>query len=478
MQKWLKSLTFEEKFYAFIFAIVAISLYAGLADYDWYWQVELGKAIVNIGNFNAIYTLQWGIKGVTEYLDHEWLTNIGFYLCSLTGKYGISVAKALICVAYTVATCFFLHSENKNYNDASLIGICGYLFVMATVFIKVKAYILSVVFLLIEVTFLKWYKASRNMKYFVYMFILTVLWNNMHSGSIPLLFIVAGVYWLVELMNDPKVISVGLLCALGLGINPYGYKLVVFDFLHNFDPVMKEIVMDWRCIDGKETVGVVCTLVVIGVVFFLIGTDIKAHAFDLIMTGLVFYMSFQSARHLIYLAPFFYSIVLDNKYEFKLKSAVKFYLTWMCVGIAVLSWIQGFSAKDYERSYGMNYMEPELVGILLETNSETSDGLYTSAGGCQVWTLGLKAFASGAFPCTRERALAEYEMTYSASDARIMELIDEWGLTKFLAIKYNPAISYSDGNGILYDYLSAREEYELLYDSDFYYYFVRRGLTS
>lgn len=478
MRKWLRSWTSEQKFYVFIFAIVAISLYAGLADYDWYWQVELGKAIVKEGNFNAIYTLQWGTKGVAEYLDHEWLTNIFFYLCSLTGTYGISVAKAAICVVYVLATGYFLSSGGKSYNDTSLIGICGYLFVMATVFIKVKAYILSVAFLLVEVAFLKRYKASRDMKYFVYMFILTVLWNNMHSGSIPMLFLVAGVYWLTELRDDPKVISVGLICAAGLCINPYGYKLVVFDLMHNFDPVMKEIVLDWRCIDGKETVGVICALLVLGVVFFLIGTDIREHKFDLVMIGLVLYMSFQSARHLIYLAPFFYSVVLDNKYEFKLNKTVKFYATWFCVGIAVLSWMQGFGSEDYERSYAMNYMEPELVDILLETNADSSDGLYTCAGGTQVWTLGLKAFASGAFPCTRERALAEYEMTYSASEARISELIEEWGLTKFLAIKYNPAISYSDGNGVLYDYLVKNDEYQLLYDSDFYYYFVRKDLVA
>lgn len=46
--------------YITIFAIFAISIYAGLADFDYYWQVDLGKHIVNEGNFNAIYNQCWG----------------------------------------------------------------------------------------------------------------------------------------------------------------------------------------------------------------------------------------------------------------------------------------------------------------------------------------------------------------------------------------------------------------------------------
>lgn len=452
-----------------------ISLYAGLADYDYFWQVELGKAVVTEGNFNAIYDLQWGTKGVSEYLDHEWVTNVLFYFCSLLGLQGISVAKALICLAYALGTCYCLESEGKEFNDAALVGITGYVFIMATVFIKVKAYILSVVFLLLEITYLKKYKSTKDKRYFAYMFLLLVVWNNMHSGSMPFFFLVAGVYWLVEL-REKFVLMTLPAYVFALILNPYGYKLVLFDLLHNFDPIMKELVMDWRAIDAKETLGVICALLIIGVVFYLIGTDIKAHAFDLIMIGFVLYMSFGSARHLIYLAPFFYSIVLDNKYEFKLWDTVRFYFCWFCVGIAVLSVMQGFGSSDYKTHYAADYTEPKLIDAVLATNSETCDGLF--AGDIALWSYGIQQFTSGAFPCTKERTLAAYELLYSASDARISELIDEWNLTKFLAVKYNPVISYRNVNGVLYDYLSARDEYELMYDSDFYYYFVRKDLLA
>lgn len=461
-----------------VIAVSLISLYAGLADYDWYWQCELGKSIVRDFNFNGIYNLHWGTKGVSEYLDHEWLTNIFFYFCSLLGTYSISFAKLIICVTYAVTTILYLESYDNQYNDAAYIGVFGYLFLMSTVFIKVKAYILSVVFLLVEMMFLRKYRASQDKRCFVYMAILLVVWNNMHSGSIPMFFLVAGLYWLLELNRDKQVLKLLPIYVLLLCVNPYGFRLALFDILHNFDPVMKEVILDWRAIDGKDTLGKLCALIIIGVVVYLIGCDYKEHKFDILMIFIVLYMSFGSARHLIYLAPFLYPVILDNKYELKLNNTVRFSLYCFLVGIALLSCIKGFSAKDYEKTYGINRVAPELLEALQATNADTCDGLYATTE-VALWQYGLKTFASGAYPYIRERAIAIHELTYSASDERIKELIDEWGLTKFLAIKYNPTLSYSDRPGLLYEYLTAHsDEYELLYDSNFYYYFVRKDLVA
>lgn len=476
MQHFLSLATRKQKFYLLLCLIVGISLYAGLADYDWYWQCELGEAIVTRGDFNAIYSLQWGTKGVAEYLDHEWLTNVMFYICSLGGLFGISLAKLLICIAYAFGTCYYLNSEGKELNDTAMLGIGGYVFIMAGIFIKIKAYILSVVFLFFEVILLKRYKKSQDVENFAWMLLLLVVWNNMHSGSMPLFFVVAGVYWATELKFNKRVLLALPAYVLSLVVNPYGYKLPVFDFLHNFDPVMKQIVLDWRAIDAKETLGMVCALLILGVVFFLIGTDLKKHMFDVLMIGLVLFMSFQSARHLIYLAPFFYSIVLDNKHEFKMSDIVRMILPGICAGLCALSFAQAFSEEGYLISYAADYTEQELIEAVLETNSETSDGLF--AGDIALWQYDIQTFTSGAFPCTRERTLAAYELLYSASDARITELIDEWELTKFLAIKLNPAIEYRNTNSILYDYLASHDEYECLYDSDFYFYFVRKDLLA
>ena len=82
--------------YILIFGISLLSMYAGLVDYDYYWQAELGRYMVQEGNFNASKDIIWGTLGVSEYLDHEWLTNILFYFSYQLGYYGIFIMKLII----------------------------------------------------------------------------------------------------------------------------------------------------------------------------------------------------------------------------------------------------------------------------------------------------------------------------------------------------------------------------------------------
>ena len=127
-------------FYISIFAIFILSLYAGLADFDYYWQVDLGRQIVKNGNFNGIYNQVWGSTGIATYYDHEWLTNILFYLTSLVGIKGISLMKLLISLFLATCTTFYIRSEKKELNIVSTIELLVFYFLLSVVFLKVKAY--------------------------------------------------------------------------------------------------------------------------------------------------------------------------------------------------------------------------------------------------------------------------------------------------------------------------------------------------
>lgn len=196
-------------FYICIFAIFALSVYTGLADFDYYWQIDLGRQIVKNGEFDGIYNQIWGSLGVSAYYDHEWLTNILFYFASLIGIRGISVMKLLISLFLATCTTLYIRSEKKELNIASTIELIMFFFILSTVFIKVKAYCISIGFLLLEVMFLKQYKRSLSNKYFIYMLILLLFWTNMHSGSMPLFFGVAGIYWLINLRSEKKIYFMG-----------------------------------------------------------------------------------------------------------------------------------------------------------------------------------------------------------------------------------------------------------------------------
>ena len=200
--------------YITIFFIYLISVFAGLADFDYYWQVALGRNIVTKGDFNSVYNLVWGTNGVSEYLDHEWLTNVFFYLMSLLGYRYIAITKLVISAFCGICTILYIKNENKDLNTVSIIGLFVYTFMISTVFIKVKAYSISLGFVLIEIILLKKYNRVKSLigyeysavhymknkdkepiLYFISLLVLCIIWNNMHSGSIPLFFGIAGLYW-------------------------------------------------------------------------------------------------------------------------------------------------------------------------------------------------------------------------------------------------------------------------------------------
>ena len=464
-------------FYICIFAIFTLSVYSGLADFDYYWQVDLGRQIVKNGDFNGIYNQSWSSLGISTYYDHEWLTNILFYCISLIGIKGISVIKLLISLFLATCTTFYIRSEKKELNITSTIELLIFLFIISTVFLKVKAYCISIGFLLLEVMFLKQYKRSKSNKYFIYMLILLLFWTNMHSGSMPLFFGVAGIYWLTNLRSEKKILLYGIGYLLSTLINPYGYKLVVFNLLHNSDKIMKQYVLDWRALDAKTATGVLCAFVIFMCIISLYKVNLKRHLFDVVMLFIVIFLSLQSVRHLIYLTPFIVSIVLDTKFTLKKFTNEQLgYISLFFIGLSVLVNISAFSSSSYKEDYAMDYVDDDLKQLLIDTNKDDCNNIFTAD--IDIWSLGLKSFSSGAFPCTKQRFEDSYLIMYCGSDSQIKQVIDYYGLTKFVFSKNNILIDYYNVNNTLYEYLSNNDEYECLYDSDFYCYFVKKGVVN
>lgn len=461
-------------FYITIFAIFAISVYAGLADFDYYWQVDLGKHIINEGNFNSIYNQCWGSLGVSEYYDHEWLTNVLFYFVSLIGIKGISLMKLIVAMFVALCVILYINSEEKEPNTVSIVCLIVFFFMLSTVFIKVKAYCISIGFLLLEIMFLKQYKRTSYKRYFIYMWILLLFWNNMHSGSMPLFFVIAGIYWLTDLRSDKKIPLYGLVYLISTLINPYGYKLVVFNLMHNGDKVMKKYVLDWRALDAKTSTGVFCALFIFICIVTLYKVDLKKHIFEVVMMFLFIFMGLQSVRHLIYLTPFYITMVLDNDFKLEISKSIMRFVTFFFVSLAILCNYNAFTSDNYKQLYALDYVDDELRQLIIDTNKDSCDGIFTAD--VDMWSLGLKSFGSGAFPCTRQRFLDSYLIMYSGSNKQIAQVIDYYGLTKFVFSKNNILVDYYLLNNVLYDYLSNNDDYKCLYDSDFYCYFVRKDI--
>ena len=227
----------------FLVSIVSVFLTStilGLSDLDFIWQSYLGKSIITKGDFFGLKDLVWGTVNIHEYYDHEWLCNVFFYLSTLLfgDAYSVIFVKVIIELLLGFTTYAFLKQIIKTYNNLHFISyFCCMLMTYCLCFtlVKPKAYDISLIFFMWLLILLEKRKEGTiSFKRFaLFILLLTLCWNNIHSGSIVLLVAVTGLYWLIY-WRDKYTIFLGVLGLLTLGINPYGYKLIYFDITFIF----------------------------------------------------------------------------------------------------------------------------------------------------------------------------------------------------------------------------------------------------
>ncbi len=467
----------------FLISIVCIFLMStimGLSDWDFVWQSRLGKYIVTEHDFNGLRHLVWGTQGIDVYYDHEWLTNVFFYIATVlfgeTG--GIIAIKLLIELSLGIVTYMFVTQFFKSVDDIDVsaffsIVVVTYLFVNSLV--KPKAYDISLIFFMLLLILLdKRCKDTISFRKFsLYIALLVVLWNNFHSGSIILIFGVTGLFWLLY-WRDLKTVILGIICLLLLLVNPFGYKLIYFDLTHAFDNVMKKVILDWRGLDLSMMAGKAICIMLIVMFIHLLNMKITKNnvAYVILFAGFCI-MTISSMRHFLYLYPIGIYIIIQGQYkDVKFIKMLSYSTITYLISVftLVLLVMFGVNFHNIETEYAKDYITPTLE-TLLDKTLKDNDGLFTDD--INIWSSGYKSFQSGAFPYNRDRVLDSYTLI-TGSDTQISTLIDYYGLNKFLFYKthVDDRTTYLL-NSNLYDYMMSRpNDYVLLYDDDVLVYFV------
>lgn len=476
----MKMLSTKLKDNWFWLCILGISFFGisfGLADLDYIWQRDLGEAIVTRFDFNACYEQIWGSVGIETYYDHEWLMNIIFYIFSLIPYKPLIWLKLTICFITGLQTIRFLKEFNFNYNKtfkACAVLVLYFLYIL--VFCKIKAYSISVLLFMEELILIERYKKVNYVKYIIRLGLICILWNNIHSGSMPLFFLVAGIY-LLTCFRTKKLLVYGVVILLTTLINPYGYKMLLFNFRHNFDSIMKYIIQDWKGMDAKVSLGTLCTLLVI--FFITLGIYQIRMNKTYIILGLVFvYMSMSSMRHIIYLFPILFLLV--NYCVIDIGVNMEFlqgYLAIIILSVAVMGTITVITTYDYDE-YSCNYVDDKLKSLIYDTIDEESTGLFNDHDYISMTEYNRKNFLTGAYPLNPYRYMDVGVMTRYGTESQIKSVIECYNLDKFIFNKYNSAVLYYKLFNPLYEYLRGSDEYECLYDSDKLVYFIRKEISS
>lgn len=443
--------------------VFLVSLYFGLADSDWYWQIKLGESIVKHGKFNDFSQLVWG-SDLGYYLDHEWLSNVVFYLVSLL-PFGVLITKGLLVGACLLSVYYFTKSYDKDNSTQVVIGVLLVMFVCSLTVFKIKPYMFSFVFMIAELYFLR----KKNK---VGLTITGVLWLNMH-GSYPLFLVIFVLYMLV--MRCKKLIPCFLVNLVSTGFTPFGYKLVIFDLLHNNDKVMKVLIRDWRAVDCKEPYGVFVFITIL-VFIFILRYARERSSFGVLLSVAMLFLTMCSARHMLYFAVSFVYLLCVSDVECKLLTRK------VLVGVTYIALIFGVSSvfglvtmQDFSKSYEYQVVDNDTVSKIKTYSGES--GFFANSVFNSLLGYDIKTFTCGIYPLVSDRVKDEIYLTYYASPQETEDIIEYYGLTSFLVDKHSQFEGYSR-NSALYQYLSSSSSYRCVSDKENYAFFVSKTAKS
>lgn len=459
-------------FYIVIFLFCLLKVTQLYEDDDFSFLVNYGREELLHGNFYPLSSVIWGSKGISNnYADHEVLSSMLFYISTLI-PFGVLLLKLCISCIFGFILCKYIKyfSKDKNLNCTKQFFILIGTFVVSMTSLQLKAYVFSIIFMMLEIILLYEYKSNFSKKHILYALILVILWNNFHSGSIVMFFVIAGLFWLTNL-RDKRTLLLGLACAFALIINPYGYKLILFDFSHFSNSVMMKYINEWFSLDLKTALGKFAGIAFI-VLLFSINKYNGSDYFLKFGGFIIALLCCCSIRHLMYSIVFIVPLVCGSDIDFKyLRTFEEYYDVLIIACILVLSFTSVYTVLyKPEKSNFKSELSKDLQEILLETNSESSDGFF-NANYCtlssDIITLGILPFWTSDYPANEERWLDSNFITHYAGDSYIRSFIDKYKITKLLINKYNylneeRVYSYSN----LYCYLIHNPNYELLYDND------------
>lgn len=452
----------------------------GILDCDYYMNIYCGREILTNGNFYGFSDMTFGSVGNNGfYLDHEWLSSVFFYLLSLTGTYHAIITKVVIIFLYAVAFCFLSDVYEHNIeaygfvNQTSIFyGVLCFLFSLW--FIQIKAYSMGLLFLILIIGLLQRLKETEDVKYYILIGVCLILQNNFHSATY---LVTMGILFVAYLTNknlrNIKTFLWGVLYALSSLINPYGYKLLVFDLSHNGNEVMKQYVSEWRQLSPRFYSFWILLLMILLLSFYFIKGKIRNKNYNilprlsvslrvwLIVSGVA---TFLHARHSIFFAlalVVFYleatntTLVTIKKEQHKQITSVVLILA-LCV---LLTQSVGIIEKNY-RSYE-NKLEPSLEKVFLTYQDKN----IASSLNVNTYYLDIPTFSHPAYPLVAERNEDIILLELSFSEERFNEFVDKYDIAGFYMqtkTHYTKNMLYTSP---LINYLEKSDDWVLVYKS-------------
>ena len=241
----------------------------GIGDSDYYWHITLGKYILENRSIFREDIFSW-IAAERGYVEtaHSWLGSIIICLFSnvssnpiigaalFTGFTTAAISFAMICV---YGSPFDKENPKCDFPNAFLSIIIG----LAIVLIPVQPRPLNFGLLLFTLAMILLHDGFENpeSRKCWWLPIISLLWANLHGGSVPILFVFHGLFLVLSALPSFSWKGIGqntrrtagrvrrfallwIADAAAALVNPYGWRLLIYCF-HTNSEATKKYVMEW-----------------------------------------------------------------------------------------------------------------------------------------------------------------------------------------------------------------------------------------
>ena len=446
------------------FLLVCFSLFMTMLfhkESDYLWHVKAGEYMVKNKGVLTKDVFSWFMSG-KYWMSHEWGFDVLIYLLkSLFGKSHLFIYPFL-CITGLLLILFFSNKKNYLKNIIfSLFWIIGFL--IFCVYMQARPHLLSFSFVALTIWFLYDLFNNEKSKKIYFLPLVTLFWTNFHGGSSNLSYILCLIFVVVGLFkfNFTKVaatrlgkkqilkyLSVALICALVICINPHGVKMLSYPYLNIADSVMVNFISEWQPTVLSYSSHYPYFILVIFIVGVMLLSKEKIKFIDLALFGISIVLGLKSIRFWGYTYIFMSYVVFNYINERKIDRGTTRIL-FLLGSLFLVIFMTNYEILDKE--YSKKVISDEMISTIKKESPKRLYNMYDYGG--ELIYNDIEVFIDGRADLYSKYNLSDYS-DISMLKGDYIKMIEKYDFDYFLVNRKYPIntyLGYSDDYEVLLD---------------------------
>ena len=446
------------------FLLVCFSLFMTMLfhkESDYLWHVKAGEYMVKNKGVLTKDVFSWFMSG-KYWMSHEWGFDVLIYLLkSLFGKSHLFIYPFL-CITGLLLILFFSNKKNYLKNIIfSLFWIIGFL--IFCVYMQARPHLLSFSFVALTIWFLYDLFNNEKSKKIYFLPLVTLFWTNFHGGSSNLSYILCLIFLVVGLFkfNFTKVsaarlgkkqilkyLSVALICALVICINPHGVKMLSYPYLNIADSVMVNFISEWQPTVLSNSSHYPYFILVIFIVGVMLLSKEKIKFIDLALLGISIVLGLKSIRFWGYTYIFMSYVVFNYINERKIDRGTTRIL-FLLGSLFLVIFMTNYEILDKE--YSKKVISDEMISTIKKESPKRLYNMYDYGG--ELIYNDIEVFIDGRADLYSKYNLSDYS-DISMLKGDYIKMIEKYDFDYFLVNRKYPIntyLGYSDDYEVLLD---------------------------